>query len=43
MNTDLQPGTTRERFIRRKQLEAMYGETWNEGSVAANKRCEILN
>jgi len=43
MNTDLQPGTTRERFIRRKQLEAMYGETWNEGSVEANKRCEILN
>lgn len=24
MNTDLQPGTTRERFIRQKQLEAIY-------------------
>ena len=30
-------------LARQKQLEAIYGETWKEGSLAANKRCENLN
>ena len=41
MNADLQPGTTRAQFIERKQLEVMYGRTWNSDSLAANRHCKI--
>ncbi|HHJ17997.1 MAG TPA: MBL fold metallo-hydrolase [Gammaproteobacteria bacterium] len=41
MNADLQPGTTRGQFIERKQLEAMYGRTWKNDSLAANRHCGI--
>lgn len=40
-NADLQPGTTREQFIERKQLEAMYGRNWKHDSLLANRHCEI--
>ena len=42
-NNDLQPDTTREQFISRKQLEKMYGISSQEGYMAANKRCEITD
>ncbi len=42
-NADLQPGTTRERFVKRKQLEAMYTRSWTHGNLAANKSCKELN
>ena len=40
-NTDMLAQTSRERFIRRKQVAATYGNSWTKSSLAANKRCEI--
>ena len=42
-NTDLQPHSTREEFIRRKELEAGYSESWRQDSLAANRRCENIS
>jgi glyoxylase-like metal-dependent hydrolase (beta-lactamase superfamily II) len=42
-NTDLQPDTTRERFINRKRAQARPGGGWREDSLAANRRCQLMN
>ena len=42
-NTDLQPDTTREQFISRKQLEEMHGKSPQEGYMTANRHCEITD
>ena len=40
MNSDLQPQTTRERFMRQKQLETRFDKSSREGSLEANRSCE---
>lgn len=42
MNTDLQSGISRERYVRRKQLEALYARSWSPGNLAINKECKEL-
>jgi glyoxylase-like metal-dependent hydrolase (beta-lactamase superfamily II) len=43
MNIDLRPQTTRERFMRQKQIEARYDRSTREGRLEANKSCENLH
>ena len=42
-NAELQPGTSRRRFIERKRSQATPAESWPQDTLAANRRCQPFN